>query len=277
MLNVVGYGMLIIGGIVIIISLIMMIVWRVPSIIDELSGRKAKRQIARMKKLGSNYKSKSSSSEDLSGVTYSKNTGLKGNTPDFEGKDLSSLVNNPISVSTDYVRVKNKQEGQKVINKDDDEGATDIKESKEGDTSFFTDSNEELGNSLNKSDDSKNGVESSDEEKTSFMSHTSNDDFNSDIENENTSFIADTSEVGNTSFIGDIDSSEDENTSFIADTSEVGNTSFIDSTISEDDSTSFVDNDEESMTVDTKDVTITSGINVLYEDISIDLSKEGIL
>lgn len=266
MLNVVGYGMLIIGGIIIIVSLIMMIVWKVPSIIDELSGRKAKRQVARMKKLGSNYKSKSSSSEDLSGVTYSKNIGLKGNTPDFEGKDLSSLVNNPISVSTDYIRVKNKQEDQKVINKDDeDEGVTDIKESKEGDTSFFTDSNEELGNILNKSDDSKNGVESSDEEKTSFMSLTSNDDFNSDIENENTSFIADTSEDDNTSFIGDVDSSEDDNTSF------------IDSTISEDDSTSFVDNNEESMTVDTKDVTITSGINVLYEDISIDLSKEGIL
>lgn len=51
MLSLVGIGMLILGGILIVLSLILAMIWRVPSLIDELSGRKAKRHIERMRKL----------------------------------------------------------------------------------------------------------------------------------------------------------------------------------------------------------------------------------
>lgn len=48
-----GITMIGVGVCFIITSLILMIVWKVPSLIDDLSGRKAKRQIARMRELSS--------------------------------------------------------------------------------------------------------------------------------------------------------------------------------------------------------------------------------
>jgi len=49
-LSIVATAMLILGGVLVIISLVLAIIWRVPSLIDELSGRKAKRHIERMRK-----------------------------------------------------------------------------------------------------------------------------------------------------------------------------------------------------------------------------------
>lgn len=51
MLLTIGFVMLLVGVLLILLSLILMVVWKVPSLIDELSGRKAKRQIERMRKL----------------------------------------------------------------------------------------------------------------------------------------------------------------------------------------------------------------------------------
>lgn len=50
-LETIGFTMICIGSALIITSLVLTVVWKVPSLIDELSGRKAKRQIERMKKL----------------------------------------------------------------------------------------------------------------------------------------------------------------------------------------------------------------------------------
>lgn len=51
MLVTVGFSMLFCSILLIIISLVFIVIWKIPSLIDELSGRKAKRQIERMKKL----------------------------------------------------------------------------------------------------------------------------------------------------------------------------------------------------------------------------------
>ena len=50
-LDTVGYTILSIGLLLIVISIVLCFIWRVPSLVDELSGRKAKRQIERMKRL----------------------------------------------------------------------------------------------------------------------------------------------------------------------------------------------------------------------------------
>lgn len=51
MLTIIGICMLIVGSIGIFISLLLAFLWKIPDLLDELSGRKAKRQITRMKEL----------------------------------------------------------------------------------------------------------------------------------------------------------------------------------------------------------------------------------
>ena len=51
MLTIIGICMLIVGAIGVFISLLLAFLWKIPDLLDELSGRKAKRQITRMKEL----------------------------------------------------------------------------------------------------------------------------------------------------------------------------------------------------------------------------------
>ena len=51
MLTIIGICMLIVGAVGIFISLLLAFLWKIPDLLDELSGRKAKRQITRMKEL----------------------------------------------------------------------------------------------------------------------------------------------------------------------------------------------------------------------------------
>ena len=51
MLTIIGICMLIVGAMGIFISLLLAFLWKIPDLLDELSGRKAKRQITRMKEL----------------------------------------------------------------------------------------------------------------------------------------------------------------------------------------------------------------------------------
>lgn len=51
MLTIIGICMLIVGSVGIFISLLLAFLWKIPDLLDELSGRKAKRQITRMKEL----------------------------------------------------------------------------------------------------------------------------------------------------------------------------------------------------------------------------------
>lgn len=164
MWNIVGYCMWIIGGILIIVSLVMMIVWKVPTIIDELSGRKAKRQIARMKKLGTNISSKPSNSGDISNIDFNK--GFQ-ETVSNSSRDLHYLVDNPIMVSTEY-----KGSAYKEVN----DVKSDTKEYDESNTSFmseeddiFKDSNTEDATSFM----STNEVVFDNNDSTSYLSSNS--------------------------------------------------------------------------------------------------------
>lgn len=51
MLTIIGICMLIVGAVGVFISLLLAFLWKIPDLLDELSGRKAKRQITRMKEL----------------------------------------------------------------------------------------------------------------------------------------------------------------------------------------------------------------------------------
>lgn len=51
MLEKVGYICLILGAVFIVLSLVFSVVWKVPTLIDNLTGRKAKRHIDRMRKM----------------------------------------------------------------------------------------------------------------------------------------------------------------------------------------------------------------------------------
>lgn len=106
MLVTIGYTMLAIGFILIVLSLVFTVVWKVPSLIDELSGRKAKRQIERMRKL--NIASSNLTGMDTAEFYRSMSEGnlvinrVKTNDRNsVDSSELSKLVDNPYNVSTD--------------------------------------------------------------------------------------------------------------------------------------------------------------------------------
>lgn len=106
MLVTIGYTMLAIGFILIVLSLVFTVVWKVPSLIDELSGRKAKRQIERMRKL--NIASSNLTGMDTAEFYRSMSEGnlvinrVKTNDKNsVDSSELSKLVDNPYNVSTD--------------------------------------------------------------------------------------------------------------------------------------------------------------------------------
>lgn len=94
MLQTIGFAMLALAGVLILLALILAVVWHVPSLIDELSGRKAKRQIERMRKL--NLASSNFSVTDTSEFYKSMNG---GDMPDrgftSVNSSLNKMVNDP--------------------------------------------------------------------------------------------------------------------------------------------------------------------------------------
>lgn len=113
MLVTIGYTMLAIGFILIVLSLVFTVVWKVPSLIDELSGRKAKRQIERMRKL--NIASSNLTGMDTAEFYRSMSEGnlvinrVKTNDRNsVDSSELSKLVDNPYNVSTDNKVVMHK-------------------------------------------------------------------------------------------------------------------------------------------------------------------------
>lgn len=126
MLVTIGYTMLSIGFILIVLSLVFTVVWKVPSLIDELSGRKAKRQIERMRKL--NIASSNLTGMDTAEFYRSMSEGnlvinrVKTNDRNsVDSSELSKLVDNPYNVSTD-----NKVVMQKDVYCESDDIVTDL-------------------------------------------------------------------------------------------------------------------------------------------------------
>lgn len=115
MLVTIGYTMLAIGFILIVLSLVFTVVWKVPSLIDELSGRKAKRQIERMRKL--NIASSNLTGMDTAEFYRSMSEGnlvinrVKTNDRNsVDSSELSKLVDNPYNVSIDNKVVMQKDD-----------------------------------------------------------------------------------------------------------------------------------------------------------------------
>lgn len=73
MFQTIGFSMLAVSIILFVIALILAVVWHIPSLMDELSGRKARRQIDRMRKL--NLASSNFSVTDTSEFYKSMNGG----------------------------------------------------------------------------------------------------------------------------------------------------------------------------------------------------------
>lgn len=73
MFQTIGFSMLAVSIILLVIALILAVVWHIPSLMDELSGRKARRQIDRMRKL--NLASSNFSVTDTSEFYKSMNGG----------------------------------------------------------------------------------------------------------------------------------------------------------------------------------------------------------
>jgi hypothetical protein len=95
MLLTIGFVMLLVGVLLILLSLILMVVWKVPSLIDELSGRKAKRQIERMRKLnvatsGLTNMDTNEFYRSMVDASYSSNT-------------VGSMLDNPYNVMSERV------------------------------------------------------------------------------------------------------------------------------------------------------------------------------
>ena len=73
MFQTIGFSMLAVSIILLVIALVLAVVWHIPSLMDELSGRKARRQIDRMRKL--NLSSSNVSVTDTSEFYKSMNGG----------------------------------------------------------------------------------------------------------------------------------------------------------------------------------------------------------
>lgn len=107
MLYDVGIAMLISGIVFIVASLVLMVVWRVPSLIDEISGRKAKRLIQQMKNSNLSIGGNATSSLAVVGVdptAFSLPTQkieipevptVSRSVPSGSGSSLMQLVNDP--------------------------------------------------------------------------------------------------------------------------------------------------------------------------------------
>lgn len=92
MLTLIGIGMFVVGLLGILVSLILMFVWRVPDLMDEISGRKAKRQIKRLREINQGLSGMSSlSSSDVNDVINNSGT-LVWNNPDIKGFDEEEVA-----------------------------------------------------------------------------------------------------------------------------------------------------------------------------------------
>lgn len=84
--------MFVVGLLGILVSLILMFVWRVPDLIDEISCRKAKRQIKRLREINQGLSGMSSlSSSDVNDVINNSGT-LVWNNPDIKGFDEEEVA-----------------------------------------------------------------------------------------------------------------------------------------------------------------------------------------
>lgn len=123
---VIGYSMAAIGVLLILLSLVLTVIWKVPSLMDELSGRKAKRQIERMRKLNLASSAITDTSEFYKSMsTYEPIVDSSEVFEDIQmkGSELSKLVDDPYGTVGNN-KVSNINVSNNVVNTD--ETATEL-------------------------------------------------------------------------------------------------------------------------------------------------------
>lgn len=168
-------GMLILALLLLIISIALIILWRVPNLIDEISGRKAKRYVKRLQRINSttNAFDKMSTNEVYMGIPSEMLLD-----EDFSELELgSSVVEEKLSSSSKNINIEKKDSINSVEN-----------EGNEGSKTFLP------NESLEEEENTTFLDEGEGEDSTTFLSNESSED-----EEESTSFLED--EEDSTSFL----------------------------------------------------------------------------
>ena len=128
MLLMIGYILLIAGVSLIVVSLILSVVWKIPSLIDELSGRKAKRHIDRMRKL--NIATGSMNVSDTAEFYKAFSNGdVQGKSVrgSYNKSDLGKLVNDPYgTVGAKHIKRSDTVKRSSPVRQGSPEGVTSM-------------------------------------------------------------------------------------------------------------------------------------------------------
>lgn len=123
---------LILGALLFIVSLFMMLYWKVFSLIDELSGRKAKRQIAKLRSYSSSTDIISVDTKDLGVISSEDDLLLKETNIDISPNErsLKNMIDDPYgSVGKGAVKSSaTTHPKKKMVDVQPDEGETGILE-----------------------------------------------------------------------------------------------------------------------------------------------------
>lgn len=134
MLEILWLGMLITGFALLLLSVLLIFIWRIPELVDELSGRKAKRQIKRLKELNIGTGSLDNmSTNDIYSVISDGNLVAD----EISEKDLEKKykLDEDASVAEEQNIIDNHVDEDD----EDDEGATSDMQSEESKTGYISD------------------------------------------------------------------------------------------------------------------------------------------
>lgn len=124
MLNIIGISMVIIGVTGLFISILLAFIWRVPDILDEISGRKAKRQIKHLREIniGTGGMEAIRTNElygimDSGNLVWSSLESSKDSREDLEVKDTPEKVEEAKEVKYENYVVATKDKTPKLVEK----------------------------------------------------------------------------------------------------------------------------------------------------------------
>lgn len=123
MLTIVGICMLIAGAIGIFSSILLAFVWRVPDLLDELSGRKAKRQIQRLRELNIG-------TGGIEGISTNELYEMINNSGNLVWKNVGEVEDNDNDIEENDNTNKEKQDGYEEDSSVSFEDATLVSSSK---------------------------------------------------------------------------------------------------------------------------------------------------
>lgn len=149
-------GMLLLSFVLLVISIVLVFVWNIPGIIDELSGRKAKRQIKLLHELNSStntfdnlstneiYVGISSGTllnEELSNIDSVEEVRTLGVSSDEDDYEVpTSYLNDEVEAQTDYLNDE-VEEKTSYLDEDDEVATSYLEENEDCNTQYETELN----------------------------------------------------------------------------------------------------------------------------------------